>query len=79
MKILSTKQNNSKILENNFEQDKIDTSAETRLYERTNEVDKLSHSTSLGFTEFVNGVDSYDNIIDQKSKWIMNLMQCSKM
>ena len=69
----STKQSNSKISEDDFEQDKIDTSAETGPCDRANEADKHSQSTPLGFTKFVHGIDSYDNIVDQKSKWIVNL------
>ena len=65
----STKQSNSKISEDDSEQDKIDTSAETGPCERANH----SQSTPLGFTKFVHGLDPYDNIVDQKSKRIMSL------
>ena len=46
--MLSTKQSNSKISEDDFEQDKIDTSAKTGPCERSNEADKHSQSTPLG-------------------------------
>ena len=69
----STKQSNSRLSEDDSEQDKIDTSAETGPCERSNEADKRSQSVPLGFTKFVHGVDPYHNIVDQKSKWIVNL------
>ena len=61
----STKLNNSKISEDDSEQDKIDTSAETGLSKKANEADKHSHSTPLGFAKFLHRVDSYGNIVDQ--------------
>ena len=68
LQISSTKQNNSKISEDDYEQDKIDTSAETGPCERANGADKHLLSMPLEFTKFVHGLDSYDNIVDQKTK-----------
>ena len=48
-------------------------SSNTGPCERANEADKHSQITPLRFIKFVHGVDSYDDIVDQKSKWIMNL------
>ena len=79
LQMSSTKQNNSKISSDDSEQYKIDTSAETRSSEIVNEADKHLQNTLLGFTKFVHGLDSYGNIVYQKSKWSMNLNVMSKM
>ena len=79
LQMSSTKQNNSKILEEDSGQNKIDTSAETRSCERINEADKHSQSTLLGFTKFVHGVDSYDNIADKNLNTSRIWVNFSKM
>ena len=67
LQMLYTKQNNSKISEDISELEKL-ILLQRQDHVKANEADKHSQSTPLGITKFVNGVDSYDNIVDQKSK-----------